>query len=175
MNLSAQLARHLREVHFGENWTWSNLKDQLADINWQDSTISVHSCNSIATLVYHMNYYLGVVSNRVQAKPLVGKHEDSFRHPPIGSKEDWDNLVSKTWTDAEAFASYIEGLPDSRLWEVFSEKYGTVYRNIQGVIEHNHYHLGQIVVLKKIIREMKKSEFLASHKDPAEGSAKVQG
>jgi hypothetical protein len=158
MSLSAQLARHLREVHFGENWTWSNLKDQLTGITWQQAITPVYNCNTIATLVYHMNYYLGVVSNRVQGKPLVGKHEDSFIHPPIDSKEDWDNLISKTWADAEAFASYIEGLPESRLWEVFSEKYGTVYRNIQGVIEHNHYHLGQIVVLKKIIHEMEKED-----------------
>jgi hypothetical protein len=29
------------------------------------------------------------------------------------------------------------------------EKYGSVLRNIMGVIEHTHYHLGQIVLLKK--------------------------
>jgi hypothetical protein len=109
-----------------------------------------------------MNYYLHVVSNRVQGKPLEGKHEDSFRHPPIQSKEDWDKLVSKTWADAETFANFIEELPEARLWDVFSEKYGTVYRNIQGVIEHNHYHLGQIVVLKKIIHETERVNSLVS-------------
>ena len=36
-----------------------------------------------------------------------------------------------------------------------NEKYGTYYENIQGVIEHLHYHLGQIVVVKKIIRAPK--------------------
>ncbi len=44
----------------------------------------------------------------------------------------------------------IEQLPESKLWETFSdEKYGNYYRNIHGIIEHIHYHLGQIVLIKK--------------------------
>ena len=35
----------------------------------------------------------------------------------------------------------------------FDEKYGTYLRNIEGVIEHSYYHLGQISLLKKMIAE----------------------
>jgi len=46
----------------------------------------------------------------------------------------------------------IEQLPESQLWVTFSqEKYGNYYRNLHGIIEHIHYHLGQIVLIKKII------------------------
>jgi len=46
----------------------------------------------------------------------------------------------------------IEQLPEAKLGEIFSEeKYGTYYRNIHGIIEHTHYHLGQIVLIKKIL------------------------
>ena len=55
-------------------------------------------------------------------------------------------------SDAEAFAQLIEQLPDSRLDEVFiEEKYGTYFRNLNGIIEHLHYHLGQLVFLKKML------------------------
>lgn len=60
MNLMGQIAKHLKEVHFGVNWTWSNLKDNLADITWQQATTQVYSFNSIATLVYHMNCIEGL-------------------------------------------------------------------------------------------------------------------
>jgi hypothetical protein len=56
MNLPAQIAKHFREVHFGRNWTSSNLKDHLADVNWQQATTKVYSFNTIAILVYYMNY-----------------------------------------------------------------------------------------------------------------------
>jgi hypothetical protein len=66
--------------------------------------------------------------------------------------------LDKTWKDAETFAGLIERLPESRLGETFAdEKYGNYYRNIQGVIEHTHYHLGQIVLLKKLLLQTNKA------------------
>ena len=152
MNLTGQIAKHFREIHFGENWTESNLKDNLADVTWQQATKQVYSFNTIAALVYHMNYFISAVLKVLQGEPLDAKDKYSFDHPPILSQEDWEKLLDKTWIDAENFASLIEQLPESKLWENFSdEKYGNYYRNIHGIIEHTHYHLGQIVLIKKIL------------------------
>jgi hypothetical protein len=152
MNLTGQIAKQFRDVHFGGNWTASNLKENLADITWQQATSQVYSFNTIATLVYHMNYYVSAVLKVLQGEPLDASDKYSFDHPPILSPEDWDKLMDKTWTDAENFANLIEQLPESTLWKNFADiKYGNYYRNILGVIEHIHYHLGQIVLIKKIL------------------------
>ena len=152
MNLTGQIAKNLREVFFGGNWTSSNLKDNLADVTWQQATAQVYSFNTIAALTYHMNYYVSAVLNVLQGKPLDAKDKYSFDLPLIQSQEDWEKLLNKTWTDAETFASLIEQLPETKLWETFTDKkYGNYYRNLHGVIEHIHYHLGQIVLLKKIL------------------------
>jgi hypothetical protein len=152
MNLPARIAKQLRDVHFGGNWTSSNLKDNLAGIAWQQATTKVYSFNTIAVLVYHMNYYIGAVSKVLKGGSLDAKDKYSFDHPPIQSQEDWEKLLDKTWDDAENLAKMIEQLPESKLWEDFSEnKYGDYYRNLEGIIEHIHYHLGQIVLIKKII------------------------
>ena len=152
MSLTKQMAKHFREVHFGGNWTSVNLKDTLADVPWQQATTQVYSFNTIATLVYHMNYYIGAVSKVLHGGPLDAKDEYSFHLPPINNQEDWEILLNKTWTDAETFAALIEQLPESKLWETFAnEKYGNYYRNIVGITEHIHYHLGQIVLIKKIL------------------------
>jgi hypothetical protein len=152
MSLTAQIAKHFRDVHFGGNWTSVNLKDNLTDVTWQQATTPVYSFNTIATLVYHMNYYVSAVLKVLQGEPLNASDKYSFDHPPILSQEDWEKLLDKTWTDAENFASLVEQLPESKLWEAFSDnKYGNYYRNIHGIIEHIHYHLGQIVLVKKIL------------------------
>ena len=45
-------------------------------------------------------------------------------------------------------------MPEGQLKENFvDEKYGSYLRNIDGMIEHCYYHLGQIVLIKKIITE----------------------
>lgn len=154
MNVSAQLAKHFREVFFGGNWTCSNLKDNLADVTWQQATTQVHDINTIATLAYHMGYYVSAVLKVLQGEPLIAKDAESFSHPPISSEADWDSMLAKLWADAEAFAKLLEQLPEHKLWENFTdEKYGIYYRNIHGIVEHTHYHLGQIAVVKKILQQ----------------------
>ncbi len=157
MNVTAQIAKHLRDVCFGGNWTSSNLKDNLADVTWQQATTQVYSFNTIATLVYHMSYFISAVSKVLQGGPLDAKDKYSFDHPPIRSREDWEKMLERVWMDAEHFAGLIEQLPDSRLWEDFSDnKYGNYYRNLHGIIEHIHYHLGQIVLIKKMLLQADK-------------------
>ncbi|MBK7306199.1 MAG: DUF1572 domain-containing protein [Chitinophagaceae bacterium] len=152
MNLSVETAKHFREVHFGGNWTSVSLKETLADVSWQQAVTKVHSFNTIAVLVYHTNYYVSAVLKVLQGEALNASDTFSFDLPPIQSETDWKNLLNKTWADAERFASLLEQLPESRFGEVFTDKkYGTYYRNMHGIIEHIHYHLGQIVVIKKLI------------------------
>ncbi len=154
MNLPQQLAKHLREAYTGGNWTSVNLKATLADLTWQQATTQVYSFNTIATLVYHIHYYIIVATKVLQGQPLNSKDEYSFDTPPVLSQADWETLLNKTFTEAETFASLIEQLPEAQLWEYFTdEKYGNYYRNIQGIIEHAHYHLGQIVLIKKLLHQ----------------------
>jgi uncharacterized damage-inducible protein DinB len=153
MHLPSQLSKHFLDVHTGGNWTSVNLKDTLAGITWQQAITKVQNFNTIATLVYHMNYYVSAVSKVLEGGTLDAKDKYSFEHPPIQSQEDWEKLLNKTWTDADNFAKLIQQLPEDKLGEIFvDDKYGTYYRNLQGIIEHTHYHLGQIVFLKKMLQ-----------------------
>jgi uncharacterized damage-inducible protein DinB len=114
----------------------------------------VHNFNTIASLVFHINYYVNAVLKVLQNEPLDARDKFSFDLPPINSKQDWELLQSKTWKEAEEFAKLIEKLSDQELWTIMiDEKYGMYYRNFQGIIEHSHYHMGQIALIKKIIRK----------------------
>jgi hypothetical protein len=151
--LTQQIAKHFREIHFGGNWTCANLRDHLADVTWQEATIQIHHLNTIATLTYHVNYFVSVALKVLEGGPLHGNDTYSFSHPPIHCQEDWDGMVAKALAEAEAFANLVAQLPDDRLWDNFAEeKYGSYYRNIHGIIEHTHYHLGQIALVKKMIK-----------------------
>lgn len=154
MSISKQIAKHFRDVHLGGNWTSVNLKDTVADISWEQANTKVDSLNTIVALVYHINYYVVAILNVLKGTPLTAHDKYSFDHPAITSKEDWEKLLHKAWTDAQEFATLVEKLPEERLAETFVlEKYGSYYRNLHGVIEHTHYHLGQIVIIKKMLKK----------------------
>jgi hypothetical protein len=156
MNLAATLAKHVRDLHAGDNWTSTNLKDQLDGLTWQQATAKVHDLNTIAVLVYHVGYFVTAVTKVLRGGPLDAHDKYSFDCPPIESQEDWEQLVSRTLTNAETFAGLVEQLPDSQLSENFLDgKYGTWFQNLQGIIEHTHYHLGQIALLRKLVVDKK--------------------
>lgn len=152
MSVSNQIAKQLREVHFGGNWTSVNLKDTLNGVTWQQAVTKVQSLNTIAVLVFHINYYVGAVLKVLNGGALEAHDKFSFDCPEISSEADWQQLVDKALNEAGAFAAAIEKLDDSKLSENIADpKYGNFYRNLTGIIEHTHYHLGQIVLLKKLI------------------------
>lgn len=153
MKSSEQIAKHLRDIHFGGNWSAVNLRGQLTDLTWQQANTRVYSLHTIATLVFHMNYYVSATIEVLRGGSLNAKDKLSFDCPPISSQDDWERLLNKTWADAEELASLIEQMPDSQLSDNFVDKqYGTYYRCLQGPIEHCHYHLGQIAVIKTILQ-----------------------
>ena len=151
--ITHELARHIREIHFGNNWTDVDMTMVLKDVTWQQAIATpIPNANSIAVLVFHTNFYLNYVHKSIKEGVYKFEHEDSFKVPPIQSEADWQALLQKTWDDAEAFAQTVEnltvGLDFFNAVPPFSNSF---YKNLQGVVEHNHYHLGQIVLLKKLL------------------------
>jgi hypothetical protein len=154
--VTSLIAKHLREVHVGVNWSWSNVRDQLEDITLEEATTQVYDLNTIATLAFHIHYYIAGVTEVLHNRPLVIKDKFAFDHPPFENEEEWKSFVNRTLNAAENFAQLIEKLDDEILPTVFvEEKYGNYFRNLVGIIEHCHYHLGQIAIIKKILRHGK--------------------
>lgn len=153
MNLTKQIATHIRDIHFGGNWTDVDMKMVLKDVTFEEATNTSTPFNSIALLVFHTNFYLRIVHKRLNGDTTTRfKQEDSFITEPPASEAEWQALLQQTWDDAEAFAKTVEQSSDERMWEDISKGNGSFYKNIHGVVEHNHYHLGQIVLVKKLLR-----------------------
>lgn len=159
MPFSHEIAKHVREIYFGGNWTTSSLQQQLTGISWQQATTRIDPFHTIAELVFHTNYYVSAVTSVLEGGKLSAKDELSFDHPPINNRQDWESLLDKCWADGEQFAKLIEQLPDDRLGDPLADaKYGSYYRNLHGIIEHAHYHLGQIVMMNTLLKQRRLPE-----------------
>lgn len=153
MKLTAQIAERFKEIMLNGEWVvGTNYQAQLTDINWKQATIKLNNLNSIAELVFHVDYYIAGILNVFENGELEIRDKYSFDMKPITSQEDWLKLLNKFFTDAEKLAQKLEQMPEEKLEEVFVEqKYGNYQRNINALIEHSFYHLGQIVFIKKMI------------------------
>jgi len=154
MSSVSELSKRFREVMLDCLWIANtNFKDQLSGVSWEQAVTKIDSLNTIAMLAFHIDYYIAGIINVFEGGGLEIKDKFSFDLPPIESQKQWEELLIKLWADSEKFASLLEQMPDSTLDEVFvDEKYGTYRRNIDGIIEHSYYHLGQIALMKKLLK-----------------------
>lgn len=153
MSTASQLAKRFREVMLDGMWIANtNFKNQLSDVTWEQATTKIGDLNTIAMLTFHIDYYIAGILSVFEGGDLEIKDQFSFDLSPIESQEQWEELLNKLWNDSEKFVTLLEQIPDSKLNEVFvDEKYGIYLRNIDGMIEHAYYHLGQIALIKKLI------------------------
>jgi uncharacterized damage-inducible protein DinB len=154
MKLNAYLANRLKEIFTEGKWVvGTNFKEQIIDLDWKQATQKIENFNTIADLTFHIDYYIAGVANVLKGGTLDIRDKFSFDYPPITSQNDWDNLVTKFCTDAEEFIALVQQMPDEKLLSDFVDKqYGTYFRNIDVMIEHTYYHLGQIMLIKKRIK-----------------------
>ena len=153
MKTTQHISRLLRDLYFGGNWTGTNLKDSIASISLEEANTKLGNCNTVAVLLFHINYYVEGMLPIFNGGTLDIRDKYSFDAPEISSDEEWNRLKAKVLDNAKLLIEQIDTLEDDILFTTFvDEKYGTYYRNLHGVIEHTHYHLGQINILIKQIR-----------------------
>lgn len=153
MSPTIQIANRFREVVLNGKWIANtNLKEQLTGLGWEQATKKIGSLNTIAALTFHIHYYIAGILQVLEGGQLTIRDKYSFDLPPILSQEDWEKLTTQLWSDAEKFAGKVEQMPEEKLQDAFAdEKYGTYQRNIDAMIEHCYYHLGQIVLIRKML------------------------
>ncbi|GAB3298000.1 DinB family protein [Hymenobacter tenuis] len=156
MKSSEELANRFQEVIFSGTWVANtNYRQELTGLSWETATTPLPRVNTIAALVQHLHYYLTGVTPVLTGGSLTIKDQFSFDFSPIRSQEHWEQVLATFFQEAEKFSSGVSNLPEARLQEVFGEeKYGTYQRNIEAMIEHSYYHLGQIVLIKKLVNRI---------------------
>ena len=153
MNRRLDCANRLREVLLNGKWIANtNYKEQLLSVNWEQATQKTGNLNTIAQFTFHVNYYVAGLLHAFKTGKLEISDKYSFDLPPLQSETDWNTLVANFIHNAEKFVAQVEQMDDRLMDKPFKDKkYGSYLRNIEGVIEHSYYHLGQIVLLKKMM------------------------
>lgn len=155
MKLSEKMANNVRALFFDENWVSINLKTSLSDVDWKQANMKVGTLNSIVAIVYHIDYYVKGILDVLEGGPLAIRDKFSFDHPHMSSQESWSQFIDQVLLNARKLANKIEAIPEDELDQDFDDgKYGSVYRNVNGLIEHSYYHLGQIPIIKKLTQEL---------------------
>jgi hypothetical protein len=153
MQITSHIAQHLLDVYTGGNWTEVSVAETLADLTYEEAIkVTAASPNSIAALVHHLCFWNRVMWQRIAGiKPEIPE-VNGFDLGTIANEKDWKVLIKDLLVSAGELAIAIKNVADTRLEEPIVTGSSSTYKNLQGSVEHIHYHLGQMVILKKILR-----------------------
>jgi hypothetical protein len=153
MQVSSQIAQHLLDVCNGGNWTEVSVAQTLADISWQEAvTVTIASPNSIAALTHHVSFWNRVMMQRISGINPEIPESNGFDVGTISGDAEWKALIRDLLITASELAIAIRDIEEDKLDEPIAPGQSTLYKNVQGTVEHIHYHLGQMVIIKKLIR-----------------------
>lgn len=153
MGITEAIAQHVLDVHQGNNWTEVDLAHTLHDVTLAEATTCTPaSPNTIAALLHHLTFWNRVMARRAQGQSTEVGPANGFDAPVLRTEQDWADLRADNLRSAQELAAAIRAFDEANLEAAILPNYASAYKNLQGAVEHLHYHLGQLVILKNLVR-----------------------
>jgi hypothetical protein len=153
MKITELIAQHLIEVHEGGNWTEVDIRSIVKDVSVREATMRTAATpNTIAALLHHITFWNREIMRRAKGMVTQVDEANGFNHPALNTEADWQQLKEDNIQSAYELAAAIRQFDEAALYEPMAAHTSSAYKNFQGTVEHVHYHLGQMVILKKLIR-----------------------
>jgi uncharacterized damage-inducible protein DinB len=148
-----RLIKLFNDHYDGSPWLDVSIADQVDSVSHAMAKKKIGNCNSIWQLVYHMMHWRLQNMKRISGKIAPAPDHNFIVDIQDTSAQAWEQLrvdFSKTHEDFVQFLSqYDEGDYD----KIYTPNGHTYYEHIQGILIHDAYHLGQIVLLIKMLEK----------------------
>lgn len=144
-----RIAKLFADLQHGDCWIGINFKEALygVDAALAVKTVSNHT-NNIWQLVFHLTYWRTSVINRLNCSLTPPPFKD-FALPDDLSEENWKQALLDFENCYHQLRSTILNFKAEKLDKPSPRPEQTYYQLMMGCLQHDAYHLGQIVLIKK--------------------------
>jgi uncharacterized damage-inducible protein DinB len=144
-----RISDQLRRSYEGHAWHGPSVKEALegvtAEIAARRPAIGAHT---IWQMVRHIAFWASVARKTLEGQPYPPRLNAPADWPePAGS---WPDALTELEFEQKSLIVAAARMRDDQLREIVTQPKGyTNYLMLHGVVQHNIYHAGQIVLLKK--------------------------
>jgi uncharacterized damage-inducible protein DinB len=152
MKESKRISNLYQSIYNGNPWLEVTLTGTLKDITAQQAYRKAHpKLNTIWEIVNHLIQWRRNILSRLHGK-MVATPDHNYFVPVLDSSEAaWEQSLQNLAKSQEAWNTFFENFDDNDIEKIFVQNNHTYYEHIHGIIQHDVYHLGQIVILKKLL------------------------
>lgn len=152
--------RQLNQVYEGGNWNDESYLGKLKSMSEKTAFLQPYPGNhSIAELLWHCIYWRTVIVNRLQGDTDYSartEKEQNFLPLQELKKKGLSGLLSDLQKTQEELINILNSKKDEFLDAEYTKGLTNEY-NVEGIIQHDHYHLGQMGLVISILK--RKGEF----------------
>ena len=146
-----RLIKLFADLEHGECWIGINFREALRGIDTEKASKKIHpDGNSIWLLVTHITYWRSRVVNRLMGSDNPPPFPD-FNLPGVMDEMNWKQTLHDFESTYHILRSAILNLPEDHLEKPSPKEGQTFFELIMGCLQHDAYHLGQIILLKKYL------------------------
>ncbi len=150
MSESQRIASLFKKLYDGTPWLHVNIVSTLKTISANQAHKKVlKNCNSIWEITEHLIAWRLNVLQRVQGNIIKTPDHNYIKEIEDSSDIAWTNTLESLETSQIEWINFLSTQTDKNLECIYSPNDMTFYEHIHGIIQHDAYHLGQIVLLAK--------------------------
>ena len=139
----------LRRSIEGPAWHGPSLMEVLEGLDCEGANERpIPKAHSVAELVPHIVTWMDVVRHRLRGDWAPVSDSKDFPRPATTVVE-WSAAITRLRAAAEALDRALAEAPDSALEQNDPEGGFPLLLHLDGVVQHNLYHAGQIAMLRK--------------------------
>jgi len=146
------LSKLFTDTYEGEAWHGPSLRAIINGVSATQATRDPGgNVHTIAEFVHHAAYWMKVVRHWLTGDDIVPDQTISWGPGGSDPEATWLQAKESLTSEYQALRLAIEAFPEDKLTDVAYEASGlTYYALVHGIINHNIYHAGQIMLLKKL-------------------------
>ena len=152
MSESKRISNLYQSIYNGNPWLEVTLADTLAEITASQAYKKINpNLNTIWEIVNHLIQWRRTILSRVQGE-VVNAPDHNYFVPVLDSSEAaWEQSLQSLAKSQELWNAFFESFDDADFAKIYANNGHTYYEHLHGIIQHDVYHLGQIVILKKLL------------------------
>ncbi len=149
---SERISKMFADLYAGNPWIEVTITDTLKNLTAEKVyKRPAQGINSIWEIVNHLINWRVTILKRLQGETIPSPPNNYFEPVKDKSAESWEATLKRLSETQSGWDELLSNMKQDKYDEHYPNYGYSVCEFINGILQHDAYHLGQIVLIKKLI------------------------
>jgi len=150
MKEALRIAKLFEDLYNGSPWIDVTIVPSLKNLSAQQANERLYpDWNTIWEITNHMISWREAVLQRVQGKILASPSNNFIQIVKNTSEDAWKETLTRLESSQQAWLQFLKTFKTKEFETIYPPNGLNYYEHLHGILQHDAYHLGQIVIMAK--------------------------